>query len=317
MTFFVAAVDLGGSLTKIAAAADSGALRQTVRLTTPLGDGGDALVHWLAEQISALARTGPGACLGYGVAVPGVIDTTTGTVRAAPNVGWFDVPLQARLTELTGLPGVVAHDVRSGGLAEWRLGSGVGVDNLLFLPLGTGIAGAMVVDGVLLAADGYAGEIGHIRVPAAEELLCACGQHGCLETVASAAGVARSYARFAGVTSDLDISDRGEPVDARMVAERARAGDQAASRSFAVAAEALSEALLLYLSLLGPELVVVGGGLAGAADLLLPPVARAIRARVAFQRVPRIVPASLGADAGVIGAGLVGWDDVRRRSRHG
>ncbi len=109
------------------------------------------------------------------------------------------------LTELTGLPGVVAHDVRSAGLAEWRLGSGVGADNLLFLSIGTGIAGAMVVDGRMLDAGGYAGEIGHTRVTAAGDARCACGQVGCLETLASAAGVARTYARLAGTADSANL----------------------------------------------------------------------------------------------------------------
>ena len=132
---------------------------------------------WLAATIRRWVDQRPGdRCLGYGVVVPGIVDAATGTVRAAPNVDWVDVPLRDQLTELTGLPGVVAHDVRSAGLAEWRLGSGVGAENLLFLSIGTGIAGAMVVDGRMLDAGGYAGEIGHTRVTAAGDRRCACGQ---------------------------------------------------------------------------------------------------------------------------------------------
>ena len=179
------------------------------------------------------------------------------------------------------------------------------------LPLGTGIAGALVVDGRLLEADGYAGEVGHVRVAAAGDRSCACGQRGCLETVSSAAGVARTYAALAGP------GPTGIPFAAHEVAERARGGDRAAAEAFTRAADGLTEALLLYLTLLGPELVVVGGGLVGAADLLLPRVRDQLGARVAFQRVPEIVPGRLGADAGVIGAGLLGWDHVRARARRG
>lgn len=305
---FVVAVDVGGSLTKLAHADHRGRLTATQRRPTPVVDDGDRLVLWLAQQITDHASTRPNeSCLGYGIVVPGIIDSAAGVVRSAPNLRWSDVPLRERLTELTGLPGVVAHDVRSGGLAEWRLGAGHGVSNLLFLPLGTGIAGAMIVDGALLEADGYAGELGHIRVGAAEDLACACGQVGCLETVASAAGVSRSYARLSSgpVTS---------PLNARGVAERARAGDLAARAAFGIATDALTEALMFYLTLLGPELVVIGGGLAGAADLFVPQIDTAIGARVAFQRTPRIVTAILGADAGVIGAGLVGWDQLQRKA---
>jgi glucokinase len=264
-----------------------------------LVDGGAGLVSWLGTTITEWVHRRPDArCLGYGVVVPGIVDAVSGTVRAAPNVDWVDVPLRDRLSTQTGLPGVVAHDVRSGGLAEWRLGGGVGAENLLFLSVGTGIAGASVVDGRMLDAGGYAGEIGHTRVAAAENARCACGQTGCLETLASAAGVARTYARMTGST---------ERIDAHLVADRARAGDPHAGRAFALATVALAEALITYVTLLGPELIVIGGGLSGAADLFLPQLGDAMASAMSFQRMPRLVPAVLGADAGVIGAGLIGW----------
>lgn len=300
---FVVAVDLGGTLTKIAYAHDDGQVHGIERRATYLADGGAGLVDWLGEQIAEFATAGVGTCVGYGVVVPGIVDAATGVVKAAPNVDWYDVPLRGRLTARTGLPGVVAHDVRSGGLAEWSLGSESKALDLLFLPLGTGIAGAMVVDGRMLDAAGYAGEIGHIRVAAAGDLVCACGQIGCLETVASAAGVARTYRREA---ADLRVD-----VTTRDIADLARADDPVAVRAFAVAVDALTEALTVYISLLGPEVVIIGGGLSGAADLLLPPIEQALAAQLSFQRRPRLVTATLGADAGLIGAGLVGWIRAR------
>jgi len=307
---FVVALDVGGSLTKVSTAGPRGPLGSVDRLPTPLAEGSDGLVRWLADRITAYAAGRADAvCRGFGIVVPGIIDSATGTVRAAPNLAWYDVALRDRLTQLTGLDGVVAHDVRSGGLAEWRLGAGAGVANLLFLPLGTGIAGALVVDGRLLDADGYAGEIGHIRVPAAAELACACGQIGCLETVASAAGVVRTYTQRSGETALA--------TDARRVADLAHAGDPAARAAFALASQALVEALMPTLTLLGPELVVIGGGLSAAADLLVPVIERGLAARTTFQRLPKIVAGLLGADAGVIGAGLLGWEHVRATGEAG
>ena len=305
MPAYVVAVDLGGTLTKVALAEADGTVSTPVRLPTAMDDA-QASVPWLASVLQEAAAARPEeSCAGFGVVVPGIIDVPRGVVRAAPNVGWADVPLRRRLGELTGWPGTVAHDVRSGGLAEWRRGAGVGATNLLFLPLGTGIAGAMVVDGRLVDADGYAGEIGHIAVPAAGDALCLCGQRGCLETVASAPGVGRTYSRLAG----------GPPLDAAEVADLARRGDPAARGAFDLLVEALAEALTTYAGLLGPETVVVGGGLAGSFDLIGPPVATALDARLTFQRRPALVPARLGADAGVIGAGLVAWDRIREEER--
>jgi glucokinase len=300
---FIVAVDVGGTLTKIAYADPTGSLTGLARLSTQMAEGGAGLVSWLAATIRRWADQRRDArCLGYSAVAPGIVDTARGTVRAAPNVDWVDVPLRDQLSELTGLQGVVAHDVRSAGLAEWRLGSGLGADNLLFLSLGTGIAGAMVVDGRMLEAGGYAGEIGHTRVAAAGDARCACGQVGCLETLASAAGVARTYARLAG---------SAEWIEAHRVADRARSGDPDAQRAFDLAAAALTQALTNYVTLLGPELIVIGGGLSGAADLFLPQVLDAMTTAMSFQRLPRMVTATLGADAGVIGAGLVGWELIK------
>jgi glucokinase len=309
---FMVAVDVGGTLTKIAYADRTGSLTGSARLNTHLAEGGAGLVPWLAATITRWVDQRPGArCLGYGVVVPGIVDAANGTVRAAPNVDWVEVPLRDLLTELTGLPGVVAHDVRSAGLAEWRLGSGVGADNLLFLSIGTGIAGAMVVDGRMLDAGGYAGEIGHTRVTAAGDRRCACGQVGCLETLASAAGVARTYARLAGTADSAHLpgpAGSAEHIGADKVANLARSGDQNAQRAFDLATAALTEALINYVTLLSPELIVIGGGLSGATDLFVPQLVDAMATAITFQRMPRIVTAALGADAGVIGAGLVGWD---------
>lgn len=308
---YVVAVDLGGTLTKVAYADRDCTSGPPRRLQTETVDG-RVSVTWLAGVLSDAVRARPAdRCLGYGVVVPGVIDVERGIVRAAPNVGWYDLSLRAELTERTGLAGTVAHDVRSGGLAEWRVGAGRDAAgpsaNLLFLALGTGIAGAMVVDGRLLDADGYAGEIGHTVVSAAGGQSCLCGQRGCLETVASATGVTRTYEQLSG----------GDRVDPRQIADLARAGDEQAQAAYGLAVRALTEALHTYVTLLAPETVVVGGGLAGAFDLIGPPVAAGVAAGLTFQRRPRLVPAALGADAGVIGAGLVGWDRVRTEEGDG
>jgi len=300
---YVVAVDLGGTFTKVAYAHRDGTVSSPVRLPTAVVAGA-APVTWLASVLDDAVTRRPGEqCVGYGVAVPGIIDVPAGVVRDAPNVGWHELPLRHRLTELTGLAGTVAHDVRSGGLAEWRTGAGLGSANLLFLPLGTGIAGAMVVDGRLVDGDGYAGEIGHLRVPAAGDALCLCGQRGCLETIASAPGVARTHAEVSG----------GPLLDAREVADRARDGDPAAGAAFDVAVQALVEALTAYATLLAPEVVVVGGGLVGAFDLIGSGLAEGLDARLAFQRRPVLLPARYGADAGVIGAGMVAWDRIREK----
>lgn len=159
----VVAVDLGGTLTKIAYVTSDGAATDVHRVDTRLDERGSVPPEWLARLVvDSAARPGVRP-VGYGLVAPGIIDAEAGVVRVAPNVGWRDVPLRQVLDAGTGLPGTIGHDVRAGGLAEWRLGDVAGASDLLFLALGTGIAGASVVDGRMLQAGGYAGEI---RAPA-------------------------------------------------------------------------------------------------------------------------------------------------------
>jgi glucokinase len=295
----VVAVDLGGTLTKIAYVTRDGGAVDVRRVETKIDDHGAVPPTWLAELITQTARAREDlATVGYGFVAPGIIDVGAGIVRVAPNVGWRDVGIRHLLDAETGLQGTIGHDVRAGGLAEWRLGGRADADNLLFLPLGTGIAGAAIVDGRMLEAGGYAGEIGHLHVSVADQH-CACGAYGCLETVASASGVARSYLRTAGLRRT-----------AQEVADLARNGDQAALQAFAVAVAGLAEALAAYAALLAPEIVIIGGGLAGAADLIMDELGQALDDRLSFHRRPRLVTAALGSDAGVRGAGLLGWDHL-------
>ncbi|HEU5483330.1 MAG TPA: ROK family protein [Microlunatus sp.] len=295
----VVAVDLGGTLTKIAYVTRDGGAVDVSRVVTQVDDQGAVPPEWLSGLVSEAAESHPELrTVGYGLVAPGIIDAAAGVVRVAPNVGWRDVPIRRVLDGSTGLPGTIGHDVRAGGLAEWRLGGWSGVDDLLFLPLGTGIAGAAVVDGRMLEAGGYAGEIGHLHVSVADRR-CACGAYGCLETIASATGVLRSYERTAGL--------RRTAVE---IAELARSGDQAALQAFAVAVAGLAEALAAYAALLAPEVVIIGGGLSGAADLIMDELGQSLDDRLSFHRRPQLVTATLGPDAGVRGAGLLGWQHL-------
>ena len=291
----VVAVDLGGTYTKIGLATRAGELYAVEELVTPFADSGVVPPEWLADVVADRAESA--GARGFGVAVPGIVGD--GVVAAATNIGWYDVPLAAIISERTGLPGEVGHDVRSGGLAEWRVGSGVGVHDFAFLPLGTGIAGAFVVDDRLLVAGGYAGEIGHVRVPAAGDLACACGQTGCLELISSATGLRRTYARLGGETI-------AEAPTAKVIARLARRRDVRAVQAIELAGAGLAQALPLLCGLFGPERISFGGGLAASFELLRPQLDAAVDA-LTFHRRPQLVTAQLGAQAGLVGAGLIGW----------
>ena len=279
--------------------------RPTPRVVSAAGGGGRAVLDALIETVVELGQKA--AADGHrvravGVVVPGIIDADHGTA-SAENLEWVRTPVLAELKAAIGedQPIVLAHDVRAGGYAELRQGSLQGTTNSLFLPLGTGIAAAMVVDGSLVSGDGYAGELGHTRFVHGDSAeLCACGQWGCLETVASAAALARRY----GVRT-------GRSVDgSREVLELLAAGDPDAAAVWAEALAALVDALVLYTTLVAPTRIAIGGGLVGAGETLLAPLREGVAARLTFQRGPEIVAAVLGEEAGCLGAALMAWDRV-------
>lgn len=306
----VVAVDLGGTYTKIGLATPDGDLSQLEEINTARDADDVVPVPWLVEQVRQRAEAS--GSLGFGVAVPGVVDR--GRVKVATNIGWQHLDLADALVDGVGLPGRIGHDVRSGGLAEWRLGSGVGLENFCFLPLGTGIAAAFVCDGRMLIGDGYAGEVGHCRVAAAGELACACGQTGCLEMVSSAAGVRRTYAR-------LDKIRLPEAPTTHVISRLARRGEATALAAFDLAALGLAQIVPHLVTLLAPQRISIGGGLAGSYDLLAPRIDQALDALTLMQRRPEVVKATLGSNAGLVGAGLLGWDatyqDLGQQGRAG
>ncbi len=259
-------------------------------------NGPDAVVEAVrayAGEIAGLGRSRYGAePAGVGLAVPGIVTASTAVYSA--NIGWRDVPAEA-LTP-PGVPARLGHDVRTGGLAESVFGAGRDVADFLFLPIGTGIAGAVVLRGEPYGgAHGWGGEIGHAPVwPAGEK--CACGQTGCLETYASASAVARRF-----------TARSGREATAKEVVELASGGDPVAAEVFREAIEALAIALASYVLVLDPALIVIGGGLAEAGPALFEPLRERLAGRLAFQEPPPLRPAALGPRAGMLGAALLGW----------
>lgn len=292
----VAAVDLGGTRTKAALVDRDLTVVERLVEPTPL-DLGTAIGAAVAGTLGRLSAAASGLrVIGCGVVVPGLVDEGSGVGVLSVNHGWRDLPIRSRVSSATGLPTVVGHDVRAGLVAEARLGAAVGATDVLFLPLGTGIAAALMVDGHVLSGGGWAGELGHVSVdPTGPE--CPCGAVGCLEVIASAAAVGREYA-----------SRTGDSVDARVVAQRVVAGDAVAVAVWDRAVDALARAIHATLTLTGIDLVVVGGGLAQSGELLLGPLRQQIEALRTFQRPARVVPATLGDWAGCLGAACLAWE---------
>jgi glucokinase len=302
MTGLVIALDVGGTGIKSGLVDGSGALRYAERHATQAQRGPDAVIETvlhIAESLAGKALANGDTPLAVGIAVPGVVDEVAGVAAWSANIGFRGVPLRDLVSRRLGLPAALGHDVRAGGLAEARLGAGRDTDHVLFVAIGTGIAAAHVVAGRGFAgARGAAGELGHVVVRP-EGPMCACGSRGCLEAVASAAAVGRRYAELAGTAAS-----------AADVAARAGAGDAAAGRVWREAVQALADGLLTAQALFDVEAVVVGGGLAEAGEALLEPLRTALHERITFHREPRLVRATLGDEAGCLGAALLALDTL-------
>ncbi|CAL9666228.1 Glucokinase [Actinosynnema sp. ALI-1.44] len=300
-TRHVIAVDVGGTETKAAlvagTASDVRAVRQRRRATTR---DADAVVDDVAALVDDL-RAGADDVEAVGLVVPGVVDEAQGVGVYSANLGWQDYPFVKQVEARTGLRTAFGHDVRAGGLAELRTGNARGLRDAVIMPIGTGIAAALVLDGRIYRGDGSVGEIGHVDVGHGDP--CGCGQTGCVEARASSAAIARRYTERSGnpVTGAADV--------ARLV----RAGENDAVVVWHEAVDALARGILLVAALLGPEAVVLGGGLALAGPLLVDPLRDRLDGLITFQRRPELRLAALGDEAGCLGAALLAIDMLEER----
>ncbi len=300
----VVAIDVGGTNLEGAIVDRYGCCTSAVRRPAGRDSGAEARIRAVVDLAKELAdsEAGPSDRRSrpevVGLAVPGIVDEHAGTVVTAPNLGWTDVPIRSIVAERTGLEVAVSHDVRAGAVAEGLHGAARGCRDYLFITLGTGIGAAAVLDGrPYTGAHGLGGEFGHMAIERRGPV-CGCGSTGCLEALASAAHIAARYRQMAAERA---------PVTARDVARRAGAGDPVAREIWVEAIDALAVAIANYGSLLDPELVVVGGGMAAAGDELLGPMRTRLATHTRFGDPPPVVAAALGATAGRHGAAIAAW----------
>jgi glucokinase len=295
----VIGVDVGGTTVKAALIGSDGLEYAASERPTPRQLGPDAVIATTIRAIDELRAQVPedARLRAVGLVVPGIVDAHQGIAIYAANLGWRELPLRQIVAEAIGLPVVLDHDVRAAGLAELELGAGRGLQEVLFVALGTGVAAAVITRGQAYAgATGRAGELGHLPVfPEGE--WCACGQRGCTETYASAAALSRRYSAASGVSE----------VPAKEVISRAAAGEPVADRIFADAVTALARALVHYVLLMDPQVILIGGGMAASGEALLQPLTREVQAGLAWRPAPTISNGRFAGDAGRRGAGLLAW----------
>jgi glucokinase len=306
----VIGVDIGGTKVLGGEVEADGTVLSRVRRETPHHSLAPSVVEdTIVEVVTELAAGRPVATVGVGAA--GFVDPAGELVRFSPHLSWREEPLRQAISERLALPVLVDNDANTTAWAEVRFGAARGRRQVLCLTLGTGIGGALVIDGRLFrGANGMAGEFGHMQV-VPDGRLCECGNRGCWEQYASGARVVREAGELLATGSPaafaLAEATQGEParLTGPLVTEVARAGDRTAAELIAQVGDWLGVGLAGLCAGFDPELVVIGGGLSDAGDLLLEPARRALARTLTgrgFRPEPPIVRAELGTDAGFVGA---------------
>lgn len=305
-------IDLGGTTVKFAILTTDGQVQTKWSIETDSSDLGTKIVPSIIESILhhiELYGMQKEEFLGIGMGSPGSVNHGEGTVIGAYNLNWRTTQnVKAAIEAGTGIPFVIDNDANVAALGEQWMGAGNNEPNVVFITLGTGVGGGIILNNELMhGATGAAGEIGHIVVDP-HGFDCTCGNTGCLETVASATGVvrlARTMAEaFAGESMLKESIDNGDSVDAKTVFDAAKNNDTFANLVVDEVCNYLALACGNIANMLNPSTIVIGGGVSRAGDFLLNKIREKFK-RYAFPPIydhTKIKIAELGNDAGVIGA---------------
>jgi glucokinase len=257
-----------------------------------------------------LGSTDQGQVQGIGVVAPGPLDSWKGIIMDAPNLsGWKNVPLKDLVEEEFGLPVFVGNDANLAALAEQCFGAGQGIADLIYMTVSTGIGGGIIADNrLLLGAQGFAAEVGHQTIEA-HGPRCNCGNIGCLEALAAGPAIARRARQLIRTGIGMGIADLAggdlDRITAKEVNQAAQAGDPIAIEIFRQAGFYIGVGIVNLLHVFNPSLIIIGGSVAKAGDLLFEPIRATVRERAMasyyWENTP-IVPATLGDDVGLLGA---------------
>ena len=319
MEDLVIAVDLGG--TQLRVAAWSGGRHMVVRHTEPTkaSEGMESVVNRMVTSVRSVGdEVGWDRVKAVGVSAPGPLDPWRGVILWAPNLpGWKDVALGERLSKAVERPVFMGNDANLAALAEQRHGAGQGYTDLVYLTVSTGIGGGVISDGRLIIGRGGLGaEVGHMTVEA-HGPVCNCGNIGCLETMASGTALARQAREIVAAGIRTRIADLVggdvERISAKIIHDAAEDGDPVAVDLWRKAGVYLGVGIVNLMYLFSPGVIVIGGGLTKAGDLLLAPMRVTIRQRIKevyWKECPIVSPA-LGDDVSLIGAATLAMEGAK------
>ncbi len=296
-------IDLGGTTVKLAYFDENGTLLEKWEIPTRTHDGGAHILPDIAAAIAAHRQAHPAPILGIGIGVPGPVDDD-GVVNGCVNLGWGKIEIERELSALTGCPVKAGNDANVAALGEYWKGGGLGCRSMVFVTLGTGVGGGIVLDGKLLhGAHGAGAEIGHMLLDREEVEPCGCGKRGCAEQYCSATGIVRLAGRELAQAHAPSVLRAQENMTCKDVFDAAAAGDEVAQAALARFYARLGELLADICCVIDPEAVVIGGGVSKAGQILLDGI-RPHFLRMAFHGASgaRFALARLGNDAGAYGA---------------
>lgn len=299
-------IDLGGTDCKYGLVDETGKVLKKAKHPTEAHLGPEMAMSRVAAHAREMMRGEQVFAAGMGI--PGPMSSRLGVVFEAPNLpGWLDVPVRDMLSAELGMPVTVHNDANAAAYGEFWSGAGRDTSTMVMFTLGTGVGGGIILDGRLYTGpDDTAGEIGHMSIDSAGRQ-CNCGSRGCVEAYASATAIDRIVREgiAAGAKTTVRLpDDPAATLGAKAVADAANAGDAFALGVWDGVGVALGVATANIVNIFNPDMVVFGGAMAGAGDLLFGPIRRLVRER-AFDKPAgraRIEPAGLGADAGIVGA---------------
>ena len=313
----VLAFDLGGTKFAFGVVAENGEVLGSDKIETLAKQGPDQAIQRVnvaAQSLLPKLNIKPTELIGIGIASPGPLDIAKGCVDGSPNLpGWSGYSIEQGLSSFFNLPARIDNDANAAALGEYKFGAGKNKKNMVYITVSTGIGGGVIVDGRLMrGANGNAAELGHLTLningPA-----CPCGANGCFEMYASGTAIARRTreAIQAGAQSQIiDLAGRAEAITTHHILTALQKNDALAQKIWNETTEYLGRGLAVVINTFNPELIVVGGGVTAAGDLLFTPV-REKALRYAFPRlaaVCSIVPAGLGSNVGVVGAAACAFE---------
>jgi glucokinase len=270
-----------------------------------------------AGVIEAVRHVWDDDVVAIGAGIAGLVRWPQGTLAWGPHVSGTDINLRSQLTEEFGVPAVVDNDANASLYGEYRYGAGAGYSEVLLVTLGTGIGGAIMLDGEIQRGTSFAGEWGHVRYEA-EGLQCACGKLGCWETRASGPALLRIGTEFVADNPQGTLAETlgDSTLTAEIITRAADAGDESARGLVAQVGAHLGHGLSNLIAIFDPEIVVIGGGLGSVGEALLGPARRVTTDSLhgaSYRMVPSIVVVSLGSAAGAVGAGVMAQDATSGR----